>query len=52
MVERRWRERRGPPSASVRDNEKGERVDGRRPITARRRKEAILIKVEEGREWL
>jgi hypothetical protein len=55
MVERRRRERRGPqgpPSASARDDEKGDRVGGRRPITARRRKEAILIKVEEGREWL
>lgn len=54
-VVRRKRERRTPQeplSTGVRGNEQGLRGDSRGAATGRRRKEAILIKVEEGRDWM
>lgn len=54
-VERKRRERRRPQeplSSGVRGNEQGERGGSRGIATGRSRKGAILIKVEEGRDWM
>jgi hypothetical protein len=53
-----WQEKEGKegaqglPSSGARASEGGERVGGKGTTNARKRKEAVLIKVEEGRDWI